>query len=477
MSGTVCRASACAGDVAETCGGTNACPPDANPDIDFDGTPNCSDGCPSDPGKIAVGQCGCGIADTDSDGDGTANCNDACPNNAPKIAAGQCGCAVADTDSDSDTIADCVDGCPFDASLTTKCERKRLTIDPTQVDADLTDFPVLVRITDPTLSIARVDGLDLFFSANGGPTALAFEIERWVQSTGELVAWVKLPLVANLTNTVFYLRYGDGSSTNKSNPTAVWSNGFQAVYHMNYGGGAGTQSDSTANANNASPDTYTGGGCTATAAQPVNQASGIVGKALTFGGDSCDRLVASDSNSLDITTELTISAWVRVTGTNAAGVLDVVSKRIRTTETANYQAQLFSDRNMGFMWGTGNMWPPIYNSSPAAIPALNTWAYTVWTVQGSPKAMRTYLNGTRINSTDQNLSSNIGGSYPVNTQLQLNANTQPLFIGGMDQETDEVFVGDLDEVRIASTSRSLAWVAAENNNQKSGSTFLTVTTE
>ncbi len=83
-------------------------------DTDNDGTPNCSDGCPLDPAKIAPGQCGCGFADTDTDNDGTADCNDGCPTDPAKIAPGQCGCGFADTDTDNDGTADCNDGCPND---------------------------------------------------------------------------------------------------------------------------------------------------------------------------------------------------------------------------------------------------------------------------------------------------------------------------------------------------------------------------
>ncbi len=83
-------------------------------DTDGDGTIDCTDGCPSDPTKIAPGQCGCGVADTDTDGDGTADCHDGCPNDPAKIAPGTCGCGVADTDSDGDGTPDCNDGCPND---------------------------------------------------------------------------------------------------------------------------------------------------------------------------------------------------------------------------------------------------------------------------------------------------------------------------------------------------------------------------
>ncbi len=48
-------------------------------DTDGDGTCDTQDGCPTDPDKIAPGQCGCGFPDTDTDGDGAADCVDVCP--------------------------------------------------------------------------------------------------------------------------------------------------------------------------------------------------------------------------------------------------------------------------------------------------------------------------------------------------------------------------------------------------------------
>ena len=80
-------------------------------DLDNDGTPNASDGCPLDPNKVAVGYCGCGFAETDSDLDGTPNCADACAVDPNKTAPGECGCGVADTDSDGDSFPNCVDIC------------------------------------------------------------------------------------------------------------------------------------------------------------------------------------------------------------------------------------------------------------------------------------------------------------------------------------------------------------------------------
>ena len=45
-------------------------------DTDGDGVPDDTDGCPTDPNKIAPGVCGCGIADIDTDGDLVLDCLD-----------------------------------------------------------------------------------------------------------------------------------------------------------------------------------------------------------------------------------------------------------------------------------------------------------------------------------------------------------------------------------------------------------------
>jgi hypothetical protein len=44
------------------------------PDADGDGTPDCNDQCPADPGKIAPGACGCGKPDIDANHNGVIDC-------------------------------------------------------------------------------------------------------------------------------------------------------------------------------------------------------------------------------------------------------------------------------------------------------------------------------------------------------------------------------------------------------------------
>jgi len=371
---------------------------------------------------------------------------------------------------DMDGTRDCEDLCPRDGAVITACPVKRLAVQDTFVDAPLVDFPVLVRLVDNSLAISRADGADVFFSLDqDGQTPLDTQVETWDRATGTLLAWVRLPQVHDAQPTVFYLRFGDGRANGHRNPTGVWDASFRAVYHMDYGGGPGTQLDSTSNANHAAPDpTVSANLCNPS---PGNQPAGVVGQALTFGGATCDRLVAPDHASLDITTQLTITAWVRPTTNGVPTSEVVVSKRIRTLEQANYQVGLSSTHNMYFMWGTTAGVYPSIASTPAATPASQAWSLVTWTVQGSPLTLRTYVNGVRVNAMDQPTSNS---GVPTGSQLALVANNHPLFVGGMDQENDEVFYGDLDEVRIAATSRTPAWLRAEYENQRPGSTFLTV---
>jgi hypothetical protein len=71
------------------------------------------DMCPDDPDKIALGECGCGMAETDSDNDGIPDCNDNCPNDPDKTDPGECGCGNPETgDSDGDGVCSDVDNCP-----------------------------------------------------------------------------------------------------------------------------------------------------------------------------------------------------------------------------------------------------------------------------------------------------------------------------------------------------------------------------
>jgi hypothetical protein len=95
-----------------------------------------------------------------------------------------------------------------------------LTIDSSKVSgtSDLTDFPVLISLTNTSLKttgncgyVQNSNGYDIIFSDATQTTRLDHEIEKYDSAAGELVAWVRVPTLSATSDTTIYLHYGHGS--------------------------------------------------------------------------------------------------------------------------------------------------------------------------------------------------------------------------------------------------------------------------
>ena len=109
--------------------------------------------------------------------------------------------------------------------------RQNITINKVYVTGTgvtLTNFPVLVSITDTYLTSSQVqsNGNDILFTASDGTTKLSHEIENFTQSTGTFVAWVNVPSLPNSTNTTVYMYYGNPSASNQQNAAGVWDSNY-----------------------------------------------------------------------------------------------------------------------------------------------------------------------------------------------------------------------------------------------------------
>ena len=109
---------------------------------------------------------------------------------------------------------------------------KYVDITTTYAGGDVTDFPVLVKITTTTptgfYSDVKNAGADLKFTDANGNGDYPYEIDTW-NASGDSYIWVKLPkLSAGMT---FRMYYGDEDQTQPTNPaTAVWT-GYERVLH------------------------------------------------------------------------------------------------------------------------------------------------------------------------------------------------------------------------------------------------------
>src|SRR4029077_12824097 len=95
--------------------------------------------------------------------------------------------------------------------------RRSITIASSAVSATQTNFPVLVYISDASMKskanggyVQNASGFDiLFWSDQACSSALVWEIDYYDAVNGILWAWVKIPSVSSVANTVFYVTYGN----------------------------------------------------------------------------------------------------------------------------------------------------------------------------------------------------------------------------------------------------------------------------
>lgn len=128
--------------------------------------------------------------------------------------------------------------------------RLKLSFDNTgQKNADLCNFPILVRLTAQNFdfSKARRDGSDLRF-VEFSTNLLAHEIERWDPAVPVAEIWVGVPRIpAGSAGSFIWLYYGNAGAPDAQNAAGVWDRYYQGVWHFNDRFGNGTEArDSSA---------------------------------------------------------------------------------------------------------------------------------------------------------------------------------------------------------------------------------------
>ena len=168
-----------------------------------------------------------------------------------------------------------VQASPNPGWLTGWAERIKITTDQTDIDADLTDFPVLVKLTSTNFDFTKAlsTGNDIRFTASDGSTLLKYERERHDSTNSLAEYWVKVPSVSSTTDTDFYIYYGNSGAADGADPIAVWDSSHVMVQHKK-DITTSTINDSTVNANN---------GTKRAANEPI-QADGKIGKAQNYDG-------------------------------------------------------------------------------------------------------------------------------------------------------------------------------------------------
>ncbi len=326
--------------------------------------------------------------------------------------------------------------------------RKQVTIQHTEVAGTLTNFTILISITDSDLTKAQNNGGDLLFMDNtGSAVKLHHEIESFDKSSGALIAWIKIPLLSSSEDTVFYLYYGNPTSIDLSYPQKTWDSHYQAVWHMNDTTDL-TISDSTING-------YTG---TKSGQGDPKEEDGKIGKGQSFDGSN-DYISITDHSVLG-TGDKTISFWMKINDNSDFQTL-MTNALGGTYNNAGLEIAVDYGMNMTDSIGNGDSPGAFLIVCYKHIPDYTMYHY--YTVRQSGSNLSLYLDGSLYGWTTTTSGTESSPNYD-------------LIIGKSHQDPSHSywFDGHADEIKMSNIALPASWIQTEYNNQDSPSTFLMV---
>jgi hypothetical protein len=322
-------------------------------------------------------------------------------------------------------------------------KRIQLTIDGTKINGGLTDFPVLIHLSDLS-GIANTDVTSVFdelttsgtrrkvavYTTSGTQDVQCYvEIDKWVTTSGseEAWLWVKVPTISGGSDTDLYLYYdkdvADNTSyvgdTNSFPASQVWTNDFELVYHMSNGTFNDTVYDSTINS-------YDG---TKTTSALPGEIEGKIGNAQSFYDGSLIGRIQVGVETFKEENDFTVEALVNPDTITANRPI------VTRTDggTYDFMCIIHTGGYMGF-YTTG--W--VYSTD--VLVTTGSWQHLAWIK--SSTIVEYFCNGSK-NSQDTVAAVTYNTSLPTN-------------VGWW--HASYPFDGDIDEVRLSSCVRSTAWL-------------------
>lgn len=311
-----------------------------------------------------------------------------------------------------------------------------------KVASDLTDFPLFLRLNDPTLRTVENGGLvendsgfDVCFFADPAlTTPLYWDSLVFDGSDNYFHTWVLIPTLYTAAPTKIYMAYGDSSiSTYQSTRTSVWpSASYRIVYPLNQASGGSLSTVNKTGLGNGSP---TGS---------MNyQTAGKLQYALEFTGG----YILGPAQSSPFMGVLSISCWLY--DSLGAGA----------TRYSFLTGQQFNDFRL--VLDSSNRprvtFRGFSDSSDIFGSAISTgvWTHVYGTFDGTN--MRLYVNGSLVATSGSTTSPTVGSG--VRTAIWWTVSG--LWSGRMEHQVYQ---------RVA---RNADWIAAEYSNQNDPDNFYT----
>ncbi|MEM9336469.1 MAG: DUF2341 domain-containing protein [Patescibacteria group bacterium] len=350
-------------------------------------------------------------------------------------------------------------------------QRQLFTISRDNVDADITNFPVyldLGTLGSTFFSGVASDGRDIRITTRAG-VELPREVVRVDTGSGLGEVHFKTDLSSTEDNEFYIyfdnpdaLAYADDDVYGAHN---VWTNNFIAVYHFDQdAAGVGNDEvylDSTSNEyhgddENSSDDT-----------------TGIVGRGLELGDSSGDHIDLPDE-ALTGVTDIAVSGFYKVpvaaatderTILSAANVVEDDEFRVALEFDGSGDDEIFfvhSANNESTGYDNGQNWGD------------DQWDHFLLSGDDSEDTVAFYLNGV----PDGENGNGTQDEVPIDAILVANGGLvigqEQTTVGSFD--TSNQFIGLMDELRIASTTRDDNWADLEYETLANPTTFISTST-
>ncbi len=335
-------------------------------------------------------------------------------------------------------------------------KRVKITIDENDTDSALSNFPVLVYLSNSS-SGRNNDDVSFVFdelqndtnrkkiavTTSDGTTQCSVEIEKWDDTNEQAWLWVKVPSISNTSDTDLYLYYDNTHANNTDyvgdpgSPPAktVWDTNFKLVTHMRDDPDTAHVRDSTSNNNDG---TKTGAG------EPAVTMDGQIDDAQVFDGTD-DEVDCQNAASLQITGAITVEAWCKpdvATGVYAG----VVGKlRYALGDYAGYALAKHDTDVFRFQVASAGTSEIIESDSAYSD---TDWHYIVGVHRGDTFYL--YVDGVEQTATGTRAIEESGNDFRIGRQYY--------------DYDGRWWDGIIDEVRVSNVSRSAAWIKASNES-------------
>jgi len=336
----------------------------------------------------------------------------------------------------------------------------------TQVDADLTDYPVYVDLSDlPDVFFDNTNAgcVDIRVTSSDGTTEIPREIVKCDRTANGGELHFKASSIANASNSDFYLYYGNGDAGDYATSATYGRNNtwtsYDIVFHF--------QGDPSATAPQLVDVAGTvAGGVTNGSMTSGDEVAGKIGNAWDFDGSNDQVTLGNgDAFQLDSSSNTwSISLW-SLRNTIVDGALLFQGR----TSVAPYPGfHSFYGTGSPLQIGLTNIVGTQQLIDTAASPSSTaTWYHYDWTFNGPSTKINWYYNGV-IDASVNNVTTTKTWSIAAATKVSLAC---------YKQHQNQFINGQFDEMRVSSDIKTATWISTTHNNQSSPSTFYSVGSE